>query len=104
LEEDRNKLAEMRAEIDQLVGTPTCSEDGQCRFIGLGSKPCGGPWGYLIYSTANVDSVVLKALVAQYNQLEAEINKKHGLISDCSIPAEPVLICVDGVCVATGER
>lgn len=102
--EDRIKLAEMHDEIVDLIGTPTCTDGSQCRVIGVGSKPCGGPWGYLIYSTANVDTVVLQALVDEHARFEEEVNRKRGLISDCSIPPKPAPACADGICIDARGR
>jgi hypothetical protein len=78
---------------------------GQCRTIAFGSKLCGGPWRFLIYSTASTDSVELAAAVAAYNAREAELNVSEGRYSDCSVPKEPQLRVVNGRCVAlAGDR
>lgn len=99
---DIRLLDQRKQEILDFVGTPACDEPGHCRYIPLGEKPCGGPWSYLIYSTANVDSAALAAMVTAYNEFNGLLNERYGWASDCSVPIPPVLDCVDGVCVDVG--
>jgi hypothetical protein len=101
---DTARLAEMRQEILDYVGTPTCEGESSCRSMGMGSKPCGGPWGYLIYSADNVDSLELVTLVSAYNDYNEDLNLKYGWMSDCSVPTPPVLTCQDGQCVDAAKE
>lgn len=98
-EGDQARLKEMREDILQMVGTPTCAEEGSCRSVGFGAKPCGGPWEYLIYSVENVDEQQLLERVREYNDFEEKLNAKYGYVSDCTVPEPPVLGCRDGRCV-----
>ncbi len=93
-------IDKLAAEITEIVTSSSCSEDSSCDYIAFGSKPCGGPWGYLVYSTS-VDVQLLKYKVGLYNQLERELNRRSGAVSDCAIVNPPSsLICEDGVCRA----
>lgn len=98
-ERDRARLAEMRAAILQLVGE-TCDDAGGCRAIAFGSKPCGGPWEYLVYCAARTDTALLRQRVEEYKRFEAELNRKHNYVSDCAFVVEPSLDLVGGKCVA----
>jgi hypothetical protein len=93
-------LAEFHTEVMRLVGDATCSDVSQCRTIAFGAKPCGGPWQYLVYSSAITDSAALTAAVARYNAKESELNKSEGRVSDCALVAPPRLARVNGRCVA----
>jgi hypothetical protein len=99
---DLAMLEQMEREILETVGTPACQDSTACRYIGVGSKPCGGPWKYIIYSMATVDSVALAAQVSNYNAFNRELNRRYGWVSDCSVPNRPNLGCRDGVCVDLG--
>lgn len=99
-EDDRAQLAEMRREIDALVGDAAGASIEDCRYSGLGSKPCGGPWEYVIYSASSTDSTALAERLTAYNAFEAEMNEHYGYASDCSVPNESVLAYKDGRCVA----
>jgi hypothetical protein len=100
IEEDRAKLEAMRKAIINLMGTPSCRDDGECRYIGLGAKPCGGVWEYLVYSTAKVDANVLRYLVCRYNAFNDGFNRRYNIASDCMFVMPPRVGCVEGVCAA----
>ncbi len=98
-EEDKALLNKTREEIEALAKSHPCAPDSPCRLTGLGSKPCGGPWSYLIYPTS-VDTVQLVNKVTQYNAAEAAYNMKWSVVSDCSVGLSPANVaCVDGQCV-----
>ena len=101
-EEDRRRLDEMYAKIVEYIGTPYCSE-GDCRLIGVGSKPCGGPWEYLIYSAATVDEQHLQSLVNAHSAFEDYMNMKYGYMSTCDVPVAPILECHEGICRAARQ-
>ena len=98
--EDRiEELQELKIEIDALVASSACTETSECKTIAFGSKPCGGPWSYLVYSTS-IDEERLEALVETYNIYEHDYNMACDAASDCMFVMEPTeLDCVDGKCV-----
>lgn len=83
---------------------PLCSDVGDCRYIGMGVNPCGGPYYYLVYSTSNVDSLILVEMVSDYNQYNDELNERYGLSGPCVVPNIPNLDCQDGQCVDLGYQ
>ena len=99
-EGDRAQLIEMRREIDALIGEAVGVSITDCRYAGLGAKPCGGPWAYIVYSVSSTDSTALVNRLTAYDAFEAEMNELYGYVSDCSIPAPPVLAFKDGRCIA----
>ncbi|WP_457609531.1 hypothetical protein [Lutibacter sp.] len=99
-EEERLELNNLKEEIELLVSEGTCTENTTCNFIAFGSKPCGGPWSYLVFDTS-INVGLLKEKVAAYNKKEAAFNIKWNIISDCSIVLPPTeLACVNGKCTA----
>lgn len=99
-EEDLEVLTNLKNEIKLLVVENSCAENSNCDFIAFGSKPCGGPWSYLVYSTA-IDVELLNEKVTTYNEMEAEYNIKWGVVSDCMFVSPPTSVeCVDGKCTA----
>jgi len=95
---DTARLRQLREAVARQVGGLRCSEQSQCRFLPIGSKPCGGPWSYLLYSKVTTDSAALAVAVERYNAAEAELNRKLGRVSDCGFVSPPKLDCVEGVC------
>jgi hypothetical protein len=97
-------LDSLRVVVHQLSSDTPCEDAGQCRAVAFGSKPCGGPWSYLIYSTLATDSARLSEAVALYNAREAELNRQAGRVSDCRSVAKPALGCVSARCQAASEQ
>ena len=93
------ELERMAGDFPRLVGAARCENVAQCRSIGIGAKPCGGPWDYLIYSILDTETGLLEARVKHYNRLQAEANRRSGAVSPCTIHPLSVLGCVDGRCV-----
>ena len=91
-------LDDLREHVLEVRGDGACSATSECRAVPFGAKPCGGPWSYLVYSTAATDSARLVNLVAEYNRREAERNETAGRMSDCMFVEPPVLQCTDGRC------
>lgn len=99
-EEDLAALTALQEEIGLLVDSGVCSENSDCESIAFGSKACGGPKTYLVFSKS-IDIVLLEQKVAIYNELENSFNKKWGIISDCSYVLPPTNVaCVNGKCTA----
>jgi hypothetical protein len=99
-ETDLLKLKDLKDEIEQLVAAGICTEKTDCDYIAFGSKPCGGAWSYLVYSSS-IDIELLKEKVATYNENEATFNIKWGTISDCMAVLPPTSVeCINGECTA----
>lgn len=99
-EEDLANLAALDKEIELLIDSGVCSENSDCEYIAFGSKACGGPKTYLVFSTS-IDVALLQQKVATYNALENSFNQKWGIISDCSVPTPPAdITCIAGKCTA----
>jgi hypothetical protein len=85
--------------VYNLTQDLSCSDSSACASIGVGAKPCGGPWRYLVYSKDTVDEDELTATVADLNAYEAGYNAQEGIVSDCSMAREANPGCVDHKCV-----
>ena len=91
--------AQLHAEIKALIGDAPCDNASQCRTIAVGFKACGGPGGYLAWSTKNVDEAVLKDLVQRQIAAEQAESQRAGMISDCRLVTDPGAVCRAGRCV-----
>ena len=92
------RMAEIEANVEALIANKACNGGDDCAAIAWGSKPCGGPWDYLVYAPSNVDVPQLEQLVEEYNQLQDEVNRLKELGSDCALVEEPELQCSDDLC------
>lgn len=98
---DSQRLEDLRHMIEREIGVPYGDEPSQCKLIPFGSKPCGGPWNYLVYSTLKTDESRLKQLVNEFNQLQKKINEERKITSDCALAPMPKVEFAEGLCTAT---
>ena len=101
---EKERLEELSREISLEIGTPAAQSVSECRTIGMGAKPCGGPWHYFVYSTRVADEDRLMALVESYNEVKAEPNRKAGKMSDSVSVTAPRVTLEDGVCRSASEH
>lgn len=92
------------ADIRRQIGTPTCSDNAQCRTLPVGAMACGGPQEYLPYSTQKSDANALRALSERsYTETKAALTAS-GMVSTCMLKADPGAVCVAGTCqLGTGS-
>jgi len=90
--------ARLARELRELVGPAACTADAQCRSLPVGAKACGGPAGYLAWSTQRTDAARLQALAARQADAQRRENEASGLRSNCAMLADPGAACVAGQC------
>jgi hypothetical protein len=93
--------AEMQAVWTSLiaeVGTPFASDVSQCRAIPAGTKACGGPSRYVVYSTQVSNDERVRSLAQTYTALEQEWNVVSQALSTCSMVMPPAIELVAGRC------
>ena len=95
---DQVNLNAMRGEIIALIGDAKADTVEQCRVVGFGSKPCGGPASYIAVSVKDNDEAQIMALVGKYNAAAKAENERLGLMSDCAVVPKPAVVLKDGVC------
>ena len=94
--QEAQNLSEMFSEIENLTISIDCENSAEWTFTNYGSKACGGPVGYIAYSL-NIDVDLFQRLIEKHREKQQEFNEKWGIMSDCSIPAQPTgVICEDG--------
>ena len=92
------ELETKKQEIQNYINSFSCSESDGCSYIAFGTKPCGGPWSYLLFSDA-VDIVKLQEMVKNYNEINKQYNLQTNAISDCMYVMPPTEVkCVNGIC------
>ena len=92
------QLEAKKIAIENYINTFSCSESLGCNYIAFGSKPCGGPRKYLVFSNT-INLPQLQTMVTEYNEMDHLRNVQTNAISDCSVPLPPNEIgCVNGVC------
>lgn len=94
----REVLNQKKSNIQTYINSFDCSQASSCMSMAFGSKPCGGPWEYIVFpNTVDIDA--LTQMVNEYNELEHQYNIETGAISDCAVVGPPSQIeCVNGEC------
>ena len=92
------QLETKKQEIQNYINSFNCSESAGCGFIAFGSKPCGGPRTYLLFSNS-VNLTKLQEMVKTYNEMDELHNIQTNAVSDCMYQMPPTEVkCVNGVC------
>ena len=82
-----------------MAEASVCSEEFTCYSVGIGAKPCGGFWEYIVYSNS-IEVVDFLAKIETLNELEKTYNEKYMILSDCFMAMPPSSMeCVEGKCV-----
>jgi len=84
--------------IRTLIGTPACTSDAQCHTLPMGAKSCGGPSGYLAWSSAKTSEAELRALGDSLKEQQRAANDASGMMSNCSFVPDPGAVCKTGIC------
>jgi hypothetical protein len=93
-----SQLEIKKQEIQNYINSFNCSESVGCGFIAFGSKPCGGPWTYLVFSNS-INLTKLQEMVVDYNEMNRLYNIQTNAISDCMAVVPPTEVkCVKGIC------
>jgi hypothetical protein len=76
------------------IGDAMCDTDSQCHTVGVGAKACGGPEGYVAWSSkVNGAGTGLKALAAAHSAERERENERSGMRSNCSVTPDPGAVC-----------
>jgi len=95
-EQEFQNLSEMFSNIESLANSENCDDPSQWNFISYGSKACGGPIGFIAYST-NIDTEAFLQKIEEHRAAQSKFNQKWGITSDCSVPAQPSgIVCENG--------
>lgn len=96
--------ARLARELRTLIGPAACTADAQCRTVPVGAKACGGPAGYLAWSTQGTDAQRLTALAARQSEAHRREVEASGMRSNCAITPDPGASCVQGRCQLATTR
>ena len=96
IEEEQQQLNQMFTQIETLATSVNCTDASEWRYTNYGSKPCGGPVGFIAYSTT-IDTASFLAQIEAHRNAQEAFNIKWELSSDCSTPTEPTGVkCENG--------
>jgi len=88
------KATELRAQIVREIGEPRCTEQAQCRTLGVGSRACGGPEEYLAYSTLTAQPERLQRLADAHRAARQAEHQGSGRLGTCIALMDPGARCI----------
>lgn len=81
-------------QIDALIGSAPCTQQDQCRSIGIGARACGGPQSFRAWSSAHTDTKALTQAVSKHRQQQQRAIERSGEMSTCQVLPDPGARCV----------
>ncbi|NQY05377.1 MAG: hypothetical protein HRT68_04000 [Flavobacteriaceae bacterium] len=95
-EKEEKYLNQLFSEIKNLATSENCSDSTEWTFTSYGHKSCGGPIGFIAYST-NIDTDLFLKKIAEHRTAQREFNMKWGIVSACSVLYPPSgVVCENG--------
>lgn len=88
----------LRQQILAEIGDAACDATPQCQTLAVGHKSCGGPEGYLAWSSKRSDGARLNALAEQHRAARRQEDLREGMVSNCAIEIDSGASCVVGRC------
>ncbi len=101
---DAEAAAELRERIAVMIEGARCNNVVNCRVLGLGYRPCGGPEEYVAYSIWRTQIDEVSSLAAEYNFLREEMEDAAGTVGTCEVLSKPGVNCVRARCVTIPVR
>lgn len=96
---DRSAINQAHSKLNQLISNTECDSSSQCQAIAVGSRACGGPSSYAIFSSKNVNSDEVTKLASEITTLESQYNAANDMMSICQHLTKPATQCVANKCV-----
>lgn len=85
--------------MQKLTSDKSCNTDQQCQVIGIGSRPCGGPEQFLLFSTQQTDQKMLTITNDRYTKIRKDQQERLGMRSICQQLVAPAAACRQNQCV-----
>lgn len=98
-ESDAEAVVRLRKEIAATIGEAKCRNLVNCRIVGLGVRPCGGPEEYVPYSIWDTDREEISILVSEYNLLKEDLMHDSDHAGTCKVLSKPDVDCIRSQCV-----
>ena len=92
-------LNSLRADISAIEKNNECDSNTQCKVIAAGSRACGGPSHYMLYSTKTTTDETAKAVADKLTKYESLYNAQTGMQSICAMLTKPATQCINNKCV-----
>lgn len=90
----------LKAQLEQLTQDKPCQQSAECRVLPVGHRACGGPDGFVIFSTQNNDAQTIENIVETISNLQRQRNIAEQRMSICQHLTVPAAQCIANQCTA----
>lgn len=88
-----------KAELNTLIASTQCDTSAQCKVVAVGSRACGGPSDFAVYSTKTSNAAAVFAQSKKITSLESSYNAQNDIMSICQHLTTPSTQCIKNKCV-----
>lgn len=99
----KEALKVLRSEIALIEANNSCDSSRQCQVIEAGSRACGGPSHYMIYSTKHTPTSRAEQVAKKLTKYESIYNAQNNMVSICAMLVKPGTQCKNNKCVKLSE-
>ncbi|OHU84630.1 MULTISPECIES: hypothetical protein [Pseudoalteromonas] len=96
---EKKDIDELHEQLKSLTQDLSCDNTSQCHIKAVGSRACGGPSSYLIYSSKSSSTTEVTELAKKITAYESSFNFKNNMMSICEHLTRPSTQCVENKCV-----
>lgn len=100
----QQSTAQWREQLDSLIEDKSCDTQQQCKVVGVGHLPCGGPSIYLVYSTKNAGGKQVQSVANLITEQERKLHQELGTMGICKATPQIQAQCVNNRCVEVGGQ
>ncbi len=96
---DKATISSAHEQLKQLIDDQSCDNSSQCKVLPVGSRACGGPSSFIVYSTKTADTAEVEKLAKDITALEKQFNAANDMMSICQHLTAPGAQCSENTCV-----
>jgi hypothetical protein len=82
------------AQLKAAIGAAGCTSNAECKSIGVGAKPCGGPGAYIAWSQRDANAELVRTLAARTTEERKAQIAARGEMGICRVTPDPGASCV----------
>ncbi|MBB1411352.1 hypothetical protein [Pseudoalteromonas sp. SG44-17] len=95
----RDNIKKVHQQLQTQIADLNCDNSSQCKVLPVGSRACGGPSSYIVYSNKTANEQAVEKLTQQITSLESQFNAQNKMISICQHLTAPAAQCIENKCV-----
>ncbi len=100
----KKQISQDREALAQFEADQSCESDNQCKVIGYGKRPCGGPAAFVLISTKQHAESDVTAVANRLTKAESQLQSLGNMMGICQHLVLPQAQCVNSSCSVAGPE